>query len=89
MHNCSIFLFILRQNNLKRPSIYIILFYTKRSLKKYFNAKFDQNIHQDAPNRTFFLIFFRRRAWPIACVKLISLFLYENSHFSLRMLSKH
>ena len=38
------------ENYLKRPSTYIKLFYTNRSLKNKFNAKSDQNIHQDAPN---------------------------------------
>ena len=33
--------------------------------------------------------FSRWEAWPLACVQLISLFLYENSHFSFRMLSKY
>ena len=35
---------------------YIILFDTKGSHNK-INAKSDQNIHQDVPNRTFFLNF--------------------------------
>ena len=34
-------------------------------------------------------IFSRWRAWPLVCVQLISLFLYENSHFSFRMLSNY
>ena len=33
--------------------------------------------------------FSRWGAWPLAGVQLISLFLYENSHFSFRMLSKY
>ena len=34
---------------------HMIVFYTKRTLKKNnFNTKSDQNIHQDAPNCTFF-----------------------------------
>ena len=61
------FMFIHRENTMKRPSIYIMLFYTKRSqftlytlhftiytLKNNFNAKSNQNIHQDVPNCTLF-----------------------------------
>ena len=73
--------------------IIIIISYCsiQRDHLKKFNAKSDQNIHQDVPNCTFFLffIFFCWGAWPLACVQLISLFLYENSQFLFRMLSKY
>ena len=43
-------MFIHRENVLKAHQInYIMLFYTKRALKKNnFNTKSDENIHQDA-----------------------------------------
>ena len=78
-------MFISMENANESPSTYIILFYTKRSLKKNnFNTKSDQNIHQDASNCTFFSKFSRRVACPLTCVQLISLFLYEKDHFSIQ-----
>ena len=73
-------MFLHRENVLKRPSTYIILFYTNSSLyKKKINTTSVKNIHQDTPNCTFFPQFSRVVACPLACVHLISLFLYENS----------
>ena len=44
-----------RENALKaHQHKYIILFYTKRSIKKKINTKSDLNIHQDVSNCTFF-----------------------------------
>ena len=82
-------LIIHRENDLKRPSTYIILFYTNRSLKK----NLMQNLIKIyTPRLTILHIFSkfsRWGAWPLACVQLLSLFLYENSHFLFRMLSKY
>ena len=48
-------MFLPRENTLKAHQPYIILFYTKRALKKNnINTKSDKNIHQDASNCTFF-----------------------------------
>ena len=42
-------MFIHRENALKAHQYnYIILFYTKRALKKKINTKSDENIHQDS-----------------------------------------
>ena len=79
-----------RENALKAHQHHI-LFYTKLSLKKTnnFNTKSDQNIHQDVSNCTFKKNY-RRAACPLACVQLISLFLYERKIiFSFRMQSKY
>ena len=48
-------MFIHRENAMRRPSTYIILFSTKRSLlKNNFNTRYDQNIYHGASNCTFF-----------------------------------
>ena len=75
-------MFIHRENAMRRPSTYIILFSTKRSLlKNNFNTRYDQNIYHGASNCTFFKKISRGVACPLALVQLISLFLYENNHF--------
>ena len=48
-----------------------------------------QNLIKIYTKTHIFSIFSRWRAWPLVCVQLISLFLYENSHFSFRMLSNY
>ena len=52
MHKIAqLFMFIHKEIALKRPSTYIILFYTMSYLKKInFKTKSVKNIHQDAPN---------------------------------------
>ena len=50
--------------------------------KNNFNTKSEQNIHQDALHKLhIFKKISRRVACPLACVQLISLFLYEKNHF--------
>ena len=59
------------------------------TLKK-FNAISNPNIQQEAHCKLhIFSKLSRWGAWPLAGVQLISLFLYENSYFSFRMLSKY
>ena len=54
-------MFIHRGNALKRLSAYIIIvLYKKITLKKNLNTKWDQNIHQDTSNCTFFKNFLAR-----------------------------
>ena len=77
-----------RENALKAHQHHI-LFYTCHLKKNNFNTKSDQNIHQDVSNCNFFFNS-RRVACPLACVQLISLFLYERKIiFSFRMQSKY
>ena len=49
-------MFIHKENALKRPSTYIIIYCSiqRDHFKKNFNTKWDQNIHQDTSNCTFF-----------------------------------
>ena len=51
----------------------------------------DQNIHQNAPNCTVFSKFSRVAYAPdsLSCANKLQLFIYENSHFSLKILSKY
>ena len=46
--------------------------------KNNFNTKSEQNIHQDALHK---LHIFLKNSRRVACVQLISLFLYEKNHF--------
>ena len=71
---------------MKRPStlLYHIVLYKEITLKK-FNAKSDHSIQQDAHCKLHISSKFSRwGAWPLAGVQLISLVIYENSHFSFR-----
>ena len=75
-------MFIHMENALKAHQHISYCFIQRDHLKKqHFNTKSDQNIHQDASNCTFFFKFSRMVACPLACVQLISLFLYEKNHF--------
>ena len=74
-------MFIHRKNVLKAHQHSSI---QREHLKKHFNTKSHQNIHQDAPN-CIFSKFSLGVACPLACVQLISLFLYEKNYFSFRM----
>ena len=73
-----------RENALKAHQHISYCSIQRNHLKK--NTKSDQNIHQDASNCTFFQKFIAHdlltisHPCPLACVQLISLFLYEKNH---------
>ena len=48
-------MFIHRENALTSPSTYIIIALYKEIIFKKFNTQWDQNIHHDTSNCTFFL----------------------------------
>ena len=69
-----------RENALKAHQQISYCSIQRDHLKKKINTKSDQNIHQDISNCTFKKNS-RGVACPLACVQLISLFLYEKNHF--------
>ena len=75
-------MFIHRENALKRPSIYIIIvLYKEITLKKQLYYKMGSKYSSRHIKLHIFSKFSRVVACPLACVQLISLFLYEKSHF--------
>ena len=74
-------MFIHRKNALKTHQHISYCSIQRDHFKKNFDTKSDQNIHPRRIKLHIFSKFFRRVACPIACVQLISLFLYEKNHF--------
>ena len=87
-------MFIHRENALKAHqhtcTIYHIVLYKESMLKKNnFNTKWDQNIHQDTSNCTFFKNFSRSSMALCMCAADIIISIRKEPFFSFRMQSKY